>query len=325
MRWDLLSGISSGFPELSQSQGQVAHVLLTRSPLGTARCCHRTDLARLACVRHAASVRPEPGSNSPSEIVELSEAHAEAGAGDFALIWNSATCRSPRLTIPSSELGGWAMPGITPWHRWCWLIRLPGCSIEPSSGRSRAGTWPAHALPHGDGVQSTGFSHTVEFSRSLVGVAPRDSPVVPDQGPVAGAAVTVSRAFQVRQPSDLSPPVFPGRSPTVSPGPVPVRRSRRRLPYGPPSFQRQVRPSVFPRVPLSRYLLPPGSRHRGAGSWVAARTADSGPRTPVLPSWGLWRHLALSTSHRRAALRLLLTEASGRPPPAVGSSPDGSR
>ena len=26
------------------------------------------DLVRLACVRHAASVRPEPGSNSPSRI-----------------------------------------------------------------------------------------------------------------------------------------------------------------------------------------------------------------------------------------------------------------
>ena len=29
-----LSGISPGFPELSRSCGQVAHVLLTRSPLG---------------------------------------------------------------------------------------------------------------------------------------------------------------------------------------------------------------------------------------------------------------------------------------------------
>jgi hypothetical protein len=28
-----VSGISPGFPELSQCQGQVAHVLLTRSPL----------------------------------------------------------------------------------------------------------------------------------------------------------------------------------------------------------------------------------------------------------------------------------------------------
>ena len=36
-------------------------MLLTRSPLDTRRCP-----ARLACVKHAASVRPEPGSNSPS-------------------------------------------------------------------------------------------------------------------------------------------------------------------------------------------------------------------------------------------------------------------
>ena len=61
-----VSGISTGFPVLSQSSGQVAHVLLTRSPLGLHQCCHRMDLVRLACVRHAASVRPEPGSNSPS-------------------------------------------------------------------------------------------------------------------------------------------------------------------------------------------------------------------------------------------------------------------
>jgi hypothetical protein len=29
----VISGISSGFPKLSQSQGQITHVLLTRSPL----------------------------------------------------------------------------------------------------------------------------------------------------------------------------------------------------------------------------------------------------------------------------------------------------
>ena len=65
------SGISSPFGELSRSPGQVPHVLLTRSPLGLPQCCHCMDLVRLACVRHAASVRPEPGSNSP--IVEKSE------------------------------------------------------------------------------------------------------------------------------------------------------------------------------------------------------------------------------------------------------------
>ena len=33
MQQEVISGINPGFPELSQSQGQVAHVLLTRSPL----------------------------------------------------------------------------------------------------------------------------------------------------------------------------------------------------------------------------------------------------------------------------------------------------
>ena len=41
-------------------------MLLTRSPLGLPLSCDKLDPARLACVKHAASVRPEPGSNSPS-------------------------------------------------------------------------------------------------------------------------------------------------------------------------------------------------------------------------------------------------------------------
>ena len=60
----LVSGISSGFPGLFQSLGQVTHVLLTRSPLITQEQALEVTV-RLACVKHAASVRPEPGSNSP--------------------------------------------------------------------------------------------------------------------------------------------------------------------------------------------------------------------------------------------------------------------
>ena len=62
MRQRVISGISPRFRGLSQSQGQVTHVLLTRSPLEYPR---RGLSARLACVKHAASGRPEPGSNSP--------------------------------------------------------------------------------------------------------------------------------------------------------------------------------------------------------------------------------------------------------------------
>ena len=47
-------------------------MLLTRSPLSHPR---KDDTVRLACLIHAASVRPEPGSNSPSFImIELTRA-----------------------------------------------------------------------------------------------------------------------------------------------------------------------------------------------------------------------------------------------------------
>ncbi len=62
-----VSGITFGFPKLSPCHGQVTYVLLTRPPLSLS-CFDRSrcslSFARLACVRHAASVRPEPGSNS---------------------------------------------------------------------------------------------------------------------------------------------------------------------------------------------------------------------------------------------------------------------
>ena len=64
MRREVISGINFGFPKLSRSTRQITHVLLTRSPLEYPR---RGLSARLACVKHAASVRPEPGSNSPSK------------------------------------------------------------------------------------------------------------------------------------------------------------------------------------------------------------------------------------------------------------------
>ena len=60
-------GISESFDPLSPCERQVAHALLTRPPLkysDSIRKLLRSTSARLACVRHAASVRPEPGSNS---------------------------------------------------------------------------------------------------------------------------------------------------------------------------------------------------------------------------------------------------------------------
>ncbi len=63
MRFQLLCGISVRFQTLSPATRQISHALLTRSPLFILVQVPRF-VARLACIRHAASVRPEPGSNS---------------------------------------------------------------------------------------------------------------------------------------------------------------------------------------------------------------------------------------------------------------------
>ena len=60
----MLCGISPAFAGLSPTEGKVAHVLRTRSPRARLLYCYRRLRVRLACVKHAASVRSEPGSNS---------------------------------------------------------------------------------------------------------------------------------------------------------------------------------------------------------------------------------------------------------------------
>ena len=65
MRFRLLYGISTCFQVLSPSDGQVTHVLLTvRHSSFSGGASSGGKSVRLACIRHAASVRPEPGSNS---------------------------------------------------------------------------------------------------------------------------------------------------------------------------------------------------------------------------------------------------------------------
>ena len=56
---------------LSPSERQVAYALLTRLPLGPLiQQADQKNPVRLACVKHAASVRPEPGSNSPINLLK---------------------------------------------------------------------------------------------------------------------------------------------------------------------------------------------------------------------------------------------------------------
>ena len=76
----MLCGISPPFGRLSPTRRQVTHAILTRLPLylrpeGRFR-------VRLACVRHAASVNSEPGSNSQVKDVASGHSH-EWPSGNF--------------------------------------------------------------------------------------------------------------------------------------------------------------------------------------------------------------------------------------------------
>ena len=71
-----LCGITSRFQLLSPCMRQVTHALLTRPPLShkqlqSEEIC-RKCFVRLACVKHAASVHPEPGSNSHKKCLSAS-------------------------------------------------------------------------------------------------------------------------------------------------------------------------------------------------------------------------------------------------------------
>ena len=71
-----LCGISSRFQLLSPCMRQVTHALLTRPPLSHKIFISEENqikcFVRLACVKHAASVHPEPGSNSHVKVCHLS-------------------------------------------------------------------------------------------------------------------------------------------------------------------------------------------------------------------------------------------------------------
>ena len=75
----VLCGISTCFQVLSPCLGQIVHALLTRPPLEHEPSSRNLPLhvpARLACVKHAASVRPEPGSNSDVQSLPVPSFHA---------------------------------------------------------------------------------------------------------------------------------------------------------------------------------------------------------------------------------------------------------
>src|SRR6266702_2604236 len=66
----VLADLSASYSPLRGRYQRVTHPFATRSE----------DLVRLACIRHAASVHPEPGSNSPNRLIRRRACPSEDGA-----------------------------------------------------------------------------------------------------------------------------------------------------------------------------------------------------------------------------------------------------
>ena len=127
-------GINPGFPGLSPTKGYVTYVLLTRSPVPR-------RVPRLACVKPAASVRSEPGSNSPVWFLTSSQLA-------------SFTCVFSLLSVSDLGLVNRALAELT------WL--LPDFQ-RPARWEKRASCWKCFWLPSAPPAL-IGHSHRVQPS-----------------------------------------------------------------------------------------------------------------------------------------------------------------
>ena len=132
----VLRGISPPFGGLSPSRGQVAHVLRTRSPLYSRP--EGRFLARLACLRHAANIRSEPGSNPSIKKRFIWRTNGPNGRPVPLRSFLRPEIRPKTNSDPHTNIGATGLP-----------IQLPKTLRRPSRGGPdvHAGKWGDTFLP----------------------------------------------------------------------------------------------------------------------------------------------------------------------------------
>ena len=106
MQHRIIWGISRRFRRLSPCDGQVAHVLRTLPPVAV-RALLLHAAPRLACVKPAASVHPEPGSNSSLYILSLSLTRLTFPLGIDALVYCISVLACTFLSVFSMIFQFW--------------------------------------------------------------------------------------------------------------------------------------------------------------------------------------------------------------------------
>ena len=148
------SGITTRFQELFRCMRQVGHALLTRSPLSPRQQAAR-DPVRLACVKHAASVHPEPESNPPQKNLH----------GDIQSDDSQQEKRRTILVRPRTVTQKTPTPIKPP--------RVP--HGRASDWQSRTTTTPNSA------IMASSTVHTIEFSNHQTHPQPRPGRTGPDR------------------------------------------------------------------------------------------------------------------------------------------------
>ena len=108
-----LRGINPAFAGLSPCGGQVAYVLRTRAPVAASVLLHRAA-PRLACVRPAASVHPEPGSNSSLYSNSSRGCPPARRAGGHYPSCGAPPRRAPYAVPVPSMISLLCAPGVSP-------------------------------------------------------------------------------------------------------------------------------------------------------------------------------------------------------------------
>ena len=119
----VLCGISTCFQVLSPCLGQIVHALLTRPPLEHKPSGRNLPLhvpARLACVKHAASVRPEPGSNSYVQSLSSTSRLLPTGSPKPLAF----TISSRRFTLSESDCCRRVVAPLSALHRHSFLYKM---------------------------------------------------------------------------------------------------------------------------------------------------------------------------------------------------------
>ena len=175
--YPVLAPVSEGYPK---AEGRL---LTCYSPVRRSSTTKSGLSARLACVKHAASVRPEPGSNSPTKTCQ------KTNPGKQTTFAKGISPRQPKAAPTRTK------------SNWHWLLQHP---VEFSNNKHTPATTPHQERPQ-TGATSSSYSNgrgPVKFAFRAPFVAPTRH--LPGISPGAACGGGKPASSSARAPENLA-------------------------------------------------------------------------------------------------------------------------